>query len=237
MFGKNKITKPQNHSGDFLNVQEIFATIQGEGPYAGQPAVFIRLGGCNLQCSFCDTEFDSAQQLTLKNIVEETLLLAVNNNQEIVRKLVVITGGEPMLQPIEKLSGELIKRKFLVQIETNGTIYRKLPKAVKIICSPKNSQKNISKNLSKNFTVKYYPIRQDLLPRINAFKFLISANDPRYSEVSEVGQSQYQIPVFVQPIDEYDQEKNQQNLQKTLAIANQFGYHISLQLHKILKIR
>lgn len=225
MFGKNKITKPQNHSGDFLNVQEIFATIQGEGPYAGQPAVFIRLGGCNLQCSFCDTEFDSPKQILTKNIIQEVLLLANNNKQQLVRKLVVITGGEPLLQPIENLSLELIKKKFLVQIETNGTIYRKLPKAVKIICSPKNS------------SGKYYPIRQDLLPRINAFKFLISANDPRYSKVSEVGQSQYQIPVFVQPIDEYDQEKNQQNLQKTLAIANQFGYHISLQLHKILKIR
>lgn len=225
MFGKNKITKPQNHSGDFLNVQEIFATIQGEGPYAGQPAVFIRLGGCNLQCSFCDTEFDSPKQILTKNIIKEVLLLANNNKQQLVRKLVVITGGEPLLQPIENLSLELIKKKFLVQIETNGTIYRKLPKAVKIICSPKNS------------SGKYYPIRQDLLPRINAFKFLISANDPRYSKVSEVGQSQYQIPVFVQPIDEYDQEKNQQNLQKTLAIANQFGYHISLQLHKILKIR
>lgn len=225
MFGKNKITKPQNHSGDFLNVQEIFATIQGEGPYAGQPAVFIRLGGCNLQCSFCDTEFDSPKQILTKNIIQEVLLLANNNKQQLVRKLVVITGGEPLLQPIENLSLELIKKKFLVQIETNGTIYRKLPKAVKIICSPKKS------------SGKYYPIRQDLLPRINAFKFLISANDPRYSKVSEVGQSQYQIPVFVQPIDEYDQEKNQQNLQKTLAIANQFGYHISLQLHKILKIR
>ena len=113
----------------------------------------------------------------------------------------------------------------MVQIETNGTIYHKLPKAIKIICSPKNS------------SGKYYPIRQDLLPRINAFKFLISASNPKYSKVSEVGQSQYQTPVYVQPIDEYDQQKNQQNLQKTLEIAQQFGYYISLQLHKILNIR
>ena len=225
MFGKNRITKLQKHSGNYLNVQEIFATIQGEGPYLGQPAVFIRLGGCNLKCSFCDTEFDSAHKITLDNIFTEICSLALNNDQKLVRKLIVITGGEPMLQPIEKLCNKLIKKKFLVQIETNGTIYRKLPKAIKIICSPKNS------------SGKYYPIRQDLLVRINAFKFLISASNPKYSKVSEVGQSQYQIPVYIQPIDEYDQQKNQQNLQKTIEIAQQFGYNISLQLHKILNIR
>ena len=53
----------------------------------------------------------------------------------------VITGGEPMIQPIAKLCANLIKLKFQIQIETNGTLYRKLPKAVKIICSPKNSYK------------------------------------------------------------------------------------------------
>ena len=57
MFGKNPIRKPENHDGNFLKIQEIFYTIQGEGIYSGYPAVFVRLGGCNLACKFCDTDF------------------------------------------------------------------------------------------------------------------------------------------------------------------------------------
>jgi organic radical activating enzyme len=225
MFGKNKITSFKNHQGNFLAIQEIFATIQGEGPFAGRPAIFVRLSGCNLKCSFCDTEFDNPIEKKLPEIIEEIIKLSKNSKQKIVRKLVVITGGEPMIQPIAKLCANLIKLKFQIQIETNGTLYRKLPKAVKIICSPKNSYK------------KYFPVNRDLLPRINAFKFLISDSDPRYSLVPELGQSEFNIPVYLQPIDEYDQNKNLKNLQKTQDLCQENGYFISLQIHKILNIR
>ena len=127
MFGKNKILKPELHEGLNLDLQEIFPTLQGEGPYAGHPAVFIRLGGCNLACDFCDTEFDSYQNLSLEKIIEETLRLAKNDQKKIIRKLIVITGGEPLRQPIELLCAELVKLNFLVQIETNGTLFRDLP--------------------------------------------------------------------------------------------------------------
>jgi organic radical activating enzyme len=225
MFGKNKITSFKNHQGNFLAIQEIFATIQGEGPFAGRPAIFVRLSGCNLKCSFCDTEFDNPIEKKLPEIIEEIVKLSKNSKQKIVRKLVVITGGEPMLQPIAKLCTKLLKLKFQVQIETNGTIYRKLPKAVKIICSPKNSYK------------KYFPIHGDLLCKINAFKFLISDSNPRYSSVPNLGQDQFNIPIYLQAIDEYDPEKNRRNLQKTRELCEENGYFISLQIHKILDIR
>jgi organic radical activating enzyme len=225
MFGKNKILKPEIHEGFNLDVQEIFSTLQGEGFYTGHPAVFLRLGGCNLACSFCDTEFDSYQNISLEKIISEILSLAKNNAEEIVRKLVVITGGEPFRQPIERLCQELIKLKFLVQIETNGTIFRKLPREVKIVCSPKISND------------KYHKIRPDLLSRINAFKFIISKTNKNYSDIAELGQIKFGIPVFVQPMDEYDEEKNQNNLQLCLKLCQNFGYILSLQTHKILKIR
>lgn len=225
MFGKNKILKAETHDGTHLNIQEIFPTLQGEGPYTGYPAVFIRLGGCNLACDFCDTEFETYQNFSLEKIMAETLKLAKNQQQKIVRNLVVITGGEPMRQPIEKLCEELVKLNFLVQIETNGTIFRELPKEVKIICSPKVSNK------------KYHQIRPDLLSRINAFKFIISKTKKNYQEVAEVGQSQLQIPVYVQPMDEYDEAKNQDNLEYVLNICEERGYLLSIQTHKILKIR
>ena len=82
MFGKNKILKPEIHDGNNLDVQEIFPTLQGEGPYAGWPAVFIRLGGCNLACDFCDTEFETYQNISLIKILEEVLFLAKNSEEK-----------------------------------------------------------------------------------------------------------------------------------------------------------
>lgn len=224
MFGKNKILKAQNHDGMALQVQEIFATFQGEGPYVGYPSVFVRLGGCNLACDFCDTEFDTFQEKTLTEILNEVLKLSKNEKGEIIRKLVVITGGEPLRQPIEKFCEELIKLGFLVQIETNGTLFREIPKEIKIICSPKISNG------------KYHQVRPDLLSRINAFKFIISKNKKEYSDIAEIGQSGNKIPVYLQPMDEYDEMKNRENIELTLELANKYGARISLQTHKILKI-
>lgn len=221
MFGKNKILKPEIHSGEKLDIQEIFPTLQGEGPYTGHPSVFIRLGGCNLACDFCDTEFESYKNFSLKKIISEVKKLA----QKGKIKLVVITGGEPLRQPIERLCEELVKLKFLVQIETNGTLFRDLPKEIKIICSPK-----ISNN-------KYHPIRPDLLSRINAFKFIISKTNKNYSKIAEVGQSKFNIPVYVQPMDEYDEVKNRANLQHAVKLCEKHGYFLSLQTHKLLGIK
>ena len=220
MFGKNKILKPENGDGSSLKVQEIFATFQGEGPFVGYPSVFVRLGGCNLACDFCDTEFDSPQEIALEKIVAEILNLSQNKKYS----LVVITGGEPMRQPISALCQRLIEEGFLVQIETNGTIFRELPLEVKIICSPKISNQ------------KYHAIRPDLLLRIDAFKFIISANKKEYSDISDVGQTQTRAAVYLQPMDEYDAVKNFENQQLTLALAKKYGARVSLQMHKILGI-
>jgi 7-carboxy-7-deazaguanine synthase len=225
MFGKNKILRPENHDGLNLDVVEIFPTLQGEGPYAGCASVFIRLGGCNLSCSFCDTEFENYQNFSLQEILEEVRGLAKNDAGKIVRNLVVITGGEPLRQPITKLCEELLKLDFLVQIETNGTIFRDLPCEVKIICSPKVSNG------------QYYPIRPDLLLRITAFKFIISASDENYSEVPDFVKSNSRIPIYVQPMDEYDEAKNQANSQYALECCEKNGYRFSLQMHKILKLK
>ena len=225
MFGNNIIKGPVKGDGSVLSIVEIFATTQGEGPFSGYPAVFLRLGGCNLACSFCDTEFDEHQEITLADIITQIENLAKNPQGNRVRKLVVITGGEPMRQPIEKLCQQLIDLKFSVQIETNGTIYRSLNKEVSIICSPKNTGNG------------YSEIREDLLEKITALKFIVSNDNELYTHVPEVGQARYDIPVYVQPMDEYDEEKNKNNLELVKKIAFEKGYRISLQIHKIINIR
>ena len=214
MFGKNPKRKPVGGKGDVLEVVSIFPTLQGEGPYAGWPAIFIRLGGCNLACSFCDTEFEDFRAMTLAEIISEVKRFYDK------QKLIVITGGEPLRQPIESLCTELIKLDYKVQIETNGTLYRQLPSEVEIVCSPKTQNS----------------LRPDLLERINAFKFLISADNPDYDHVPEVGQGGVKTPVYVQPMDEYDEFKNARNLERASGLAREHGYKLSVQLHKIIGV-
>lgn len=223
MFGANIIRKPRNDDS-YLEVKSIFPTLQGEGIFTGWPSVFLRLGGCNLQCSFCDTEFEDFKTQPIENIIKTITELSVNEAGKKVRNLVVITGGEPLRQPIEKICSLLLDKGFAIQIETNGTLYRDLPKEVGIVCSPKISNG------------RYHPIRPDLLPKISAFKFIISKTLPYYEDVMEIGQSQYNIPVYVQPMDEYHPDKNKQNVDYTVELALNKGYRLSLQTHKIVNI-
>jgi 7-carboxy-7-deazaguanine synthase len=231
MHGNNPIRPPVSGDGSQLEVKHIFPTLQGEGPYVGHPAVFVRLGGCNLACSFCDTDFEDYAPMALAEIISEVKRLAKvplpnppPRGEGIVRKLVVITGGEPLRQNIVPLCEALLAEGFKVQIETNGTLYQKLPEAVHIVCSPKNSGGG------------YFPIRTDLLPRLQALKFIISKSDEKYNHVGEVGQAQFGTPVYVQPMDEYDAVRNAENRAYAMELAQRHGYVLSLQMHKILGI-
>ena len=224
MFGKNPIRKPENHDGNSLKIQEIFYTIQGEGIYSGYPAVFVRLGGCNLACKFCDTEFETFQEMNIIEILSEVKRIININSKNIINHLVVITGGEPLLQPIENLCKLLISEQMLIQIETNGTIFRNLPQEVKITCSPK-----ISNN-------KYHYPRLDIFQKIDAFKFIISKNNQEYQNLPDFIEKIKQ-PIYLQPMDEMDEKKNLDNQQYSLELCLLKGYRLSLQIHKILKIR
>ena len=106
-----------------LQIKEIFTSIQSEGPFAGCPAIFVRFGGCNLACSFCDTDFTTdVRAMSVAAIVGE--VQRVKRHEESAATLVVITGGEPFLQDFRDLVLELVDECLTVQIETNGTIYQ-----------------------------------------------------------------------------------------------------------------
>jgi len=114
-----------------VRINEIFYSVQGEGFFTGTPAVFIRFSGCNLACSFCDTEHGSYTEMTSENVLELV--------SEYPSRHVVITGGEPSLQLTEDFVETLHAHGYFVQVETNGT--RLLPGNVDwITCSPKNSR-------------------------------------------------------------------------------------------------
>ncbi len=224
MFGKNPIRPPvAGDDGQLLQIVEIFPTLQGEGPFTGHPAVFVRLGGCNLACGFCDTEFEEFSPMRVGDVVTQVADLS-REHHERVRRLVVLTGGEPMRQNIVPLCEQLLAHGFTVQIETNGTLWRAVPEGVHIVCSPKASQG------------VYHSLRSDVLSRVDALKFIISDTQDAYREVGEVGQHGRDIAVYVQPMDEYDAAKNAANLARAAMLAQRDGYLLSLQTHKIMGI-
>lgn len=224
MFGQNPKRGAFTGDGTSLEVKSIFKTIQGEGIFVGVPAIFIRLGGCNLACEFCDTEFENFDLVKIDDILSQIGMLALNSKNKQSVSLVVITGGEPMRQPIELLCQKLLEQNFKVQIETNGTLSRLLPEEVSIVCSPKAGKKGYSK------------VREDLLPKISAIKFILAKNISEYSLIPEVGQTAYNIPVFVQPMDQNNHKLNKENNELAVKLALESGARLSLQTHKFLGI-
>ena len=104
-----------------MRVAEIFQSIQGEGEFCGTPSLFVRTTGCNLRCWFCDTPYTSWQP----EGSQQDWSLLLKNILDVDCRHVVITGGEPMLQPaLVLLSKELRLANRFITIETAGTVYR-----------------------------------------------------------------------------------------------------------------
>lgn len=102
---------------DMLKICEIFKSIQGESTYAGKICSFIRLSGCNLACSYCDTQYAFADGMdySIEQIVE------IVNSQN--STLVEITGGEPLIQKeTPALCSKLLDKNYTVLVETNGSL-------------------------------------------------------------------------------------------------------------------
>lgn len=109
-------------------INEIFYSLQGEGYFTGTPAVFLRMSGCNLKCSFCDTSHEAYTELSPFEIIEKLRAFPTHH--------VIITGGEPGLQ-LDKLLVDLLHDEgYFIQVETNGT--HRLPEDIDwVTCSPK----------------------------------------------------------------------------------------------------
>src|SRR5688500_10555864 len=98
-----------------MRITEIYQSIQGESTYAGLPCVFIRTTGCDLRCSWCDSEYSfyGGEQMSIEEIMAKTA--------QFPTRLVEVTGGEPLLQketPV--LTRQLLERGYTVLIETGG---------------------------------------------------------------------------------------------------------------------
>lgn len=193
-----------------MRVNEIFYSLQGEGFYVGVPSVFIRLSGCNLQCSFCDTTHQSFTDMSEREIADVVAQYPAQH--------VVITGGEPSLQLTALLIELLHKLDKEVAVETNGTHI--LPENVDwITLSPKDA-----------FIAS--PAAKVVLKRCNEMKVVFTGNGlPNYDNIAC---DHY----FLQPCDVDDAELNKKIIKATIAYCLQHPkWRLSLQTHKLLGIR
>jgi 7-carboxy-7-deazaguanine synthase len=230
MYGKNAVAKSRAIADGFA-VHSLFYTIQGEGPYAGYPAVFVRLGGCNLRCFWCDTEFEQGIRVLPRDaLLAEIVALAGRH----ACRLIVVTGGEPLLQPV----GALIlaaPKDWRFQIETAGSVWPDGLEAaldrVDIVCSPKTPT-----------------VHPKIAAHAFAFKYIIRAGETaaddglpeRSAQIEGAAARVFRAApgrqVFVQPCDELDPGRAAANMREAARIAMRFGHRLSLQLHKIADI-
>lgn len=144
-------------------INEIFYSLQGEGYNTGTPAVFVRFSGCNLKCSFCDTEHESGTMMTDEEILTEV--------SKYPAKTIILTGGEPGLWIDQQLIDRFHNKGYFVCIETNGT--QPLPDNIDwITCSPKRGEE-IHLNRIDELKVVYEGIEVEHYLRLNALHYFL----------------------------------------------------------------
>lgn len=222
----------------YLDVHSSFHTIQGEGPFAGQAAYFVRLHGCNLQCPACDTEYTSCKE----RFSPESLCRYIEEQRQ-SGDLIVFTGGEPFRQNLTPATRLLVAAGYRVQVETNGTFF--LPDfpydhaLVTVVCSPKTAI-----------------IHPKLAARVNAYKYVLEAHavDPEdglptvalrhtegvaHSSSARVARppADWEGPIYLQPMDTQSEHDNRANaVACAKSVMNSRRYILGFQMHKYVNL-
>lgn len=224
--------------GSTLAVNSIFYTIQGEGPFAGSPAVFVRLAGCNLQCPLCDTEYTNRQQMSHEDIflgIEHALQTHSGHPRIGNVDLIVISGGEPFRQTLSPLVRRLIEHGYRVQVESNGTYFEPdfpyLHPNVTVVISPKAGA-----------------VHPKLWNRVRHVKYVATADSidhdglPKHAleHPNKDGLARPPIDwegeIYLQPVDEKNTVRNNRNLTAVVQSCMVNGYRLCLQVHKIIGV-
>ena len=205
-------------------INEIFYSLQGEGRNTGRAAVFIRFSGCNLRCSFCDTDFSSYTEMSGDDILE-----AIRPWKHC--GFVVLTGGEPSLQVDDALVDALHREGFCLAMETNGT--HAVPEGIDwVTVSPKVAPADFSKG--------------ERPQRIHELKVIWgpSPNPSLYGgeempQVLKTWADMLTAPLlYLQPCDTGDKERNREIIQQCVEYIKEHPeWRLSLQTHKLIDIR
>ena len=199
-----------------IKVNEIFTSFQGEGPYVGTPATFLRLYGCNLNCEWCDTDISTYEMLSVDDVAEILITQMEFNNIHTL----IITGGEPTLQmeEIKRLIKEL-PDDIRIQLETNGSIFDYVPE-MEYVISPKEDKEKVFENCYKYDNV--------------FFKFVITCKEDIDEVISIKRKYGYDKTIWLQG--EFSRDAQMADL-----IRENFprleNVKLSVQTHKYLKQR
>jgi len=164
-----------------LKVNELFWSAQGEGTHTGIPSIFLRLTGCSLGCSYCDSKsaWHDGDYLAIESIIKRIMEL----RDIYPGSQVVITGGEPLEQNIDTLVRTLKEIGFFIALETNGDHYRNIPIDWWAV-SPKD--------------VNDFRIHERLWDRISEIKLIVNDN-LSFDIIKIISKKRMDIPVFLQP--------------------------------------
>jgi 7-carboxy-7-deazaguanine synthase len=229
-------------SSHMLAVNEIFGpTFQGEGPTMGTPCIFLRLAGCNLACSWCDTPFswdwtryDKTQEVHLLDIatVEARIRALSHETMKSGARIghLVISGGEPMLQGerLIPLIDKLVEQGWTSEIETAGTI---APKP-----SLKVGRYNVSPKLQNSGNSHLNRYKPDVLDAFNqhpqrCFKFVVQ-DVSDFDEIDALVQKHNLGPVYIMPegIEAAQVQKTLTDVAEAAIVRN---YHVTTRLHTL----
>lgn len=248
MFGTNR-AEPwlREHTGKELDVQEVFRTVQGEGPYAGLDAVFIRLAGCHLRCHFCDTDFTSLRHMVpVVELVERAVRCGLDT------QLFVLTGGEPMRQNIVPLCFHLTSLPMVradyrhVQVETAGSFWPHDARdgallkdmvtsgLVSLVVSPKTA--HVDTRVERLATAWKYVVGVDTEVGADGLPLSCTQRPGARATLARPPAGTAPQQVFLQPRDDGDEEANRGNRARCVQLVQANGYRLSLQQHKILEL-
>lgn len=195
-------------------INEIFYSLQGEGAHTGMPSVFVRFSGCNLKCSFCDTQHQSGKMMDIREIIEEI--------NKYPAEWIILTGGEPSLW-IDSEFVTILKKETgkKVAIETNGS--RELPSGIDwVTVSPKNGMDGAGRydlKVERADEVKVVDVGQDLE---QYFTLPFISSDTRM----------YLQPCFV----ENRKECEMRRLSTVKRVLGDPRWTLSIQTHRFLNI-
>jgi 7-carboxy-7-deazaguanine synthase len=192
-----------------LPLMEAFRTVQGEGAHTGRPSFFMRIGGCDVGCHWCDVkESWDAQKHPLTSLDE---LLELPGNQD---SIVVITGGEPLMWDMGPLTEGLRARGFRVHLETSGA-YPVTGSWDWVCLSPKKTKAPL---------VEWYALANEL-------KVIIFNDDDFKWAAAHAEQCSAQIELFVQP----EWSRRDQNIPKIIDfLESNPQWRLGLQTHKYI---
>lgn len=248
LMNLQKPEKPIKSDGSMLEVHSMFDTIQGEGPFSGRPAFFIRLAGCNLMCPGCDTNYTIGRRQNKITEILSVIRYAKSENTN----LIVISGGEPFRQNILPLVWLLLSCDFEVQIETNGAL-----------SPPKGWPMNVP-NLTVVCSPKTKKLHSDMVHFIDHYKYVLNHEDQNINDGLPNRALEHKASpcvarphigfkgnIYLQPMDmakyyehvalnaERENLIADHNFINTNTCVNacmKYGYTLQLQIHKIIGV-